>query len=96
MDEFDYKGFMQDFRIAERFGTAAINDTYNRCHNEWKDNADYYASFVMTLNHLLWFHYENGNMTLATLYDKLWKKADAFVFKHFKGDDLNKIIAFLD
>ena len=94
--EFDYKGFMMDFRIADKFGIAAIKDTFNRAHNEWKDNADYYASFVMTLNHLLWYHYEKGNMKLAEVYDELWKKADAFVYENFKGEELQKILAFLD
>jgi hypothetical protein len=96
MGEFDYKGFMQDFRIADCFGVNAVKDTFNRAHEEWKNNADYYASFVMTLNHLIWFHYERGNMTLAKVYDTLWKKADAFVYKNFKGEELQKIIEFLD
>lgn len=96
MSEFDYKGFMQDFRIADTFGMEAIKDTFNRAHDEWKNNADYYASFVMTLNHLIWYHYDHGNEEYARLYDSLWKKADAFVFKHFKGKELQKIIAFLD
>ena len=50
----------------------------------------------MTLNHLLWYHYEKGNMKLAEVYDELWKKADAFVYENFKGEELQKIIAFLD
>ena len=96
MEEFDYKGFMQDFKIADVFGIKAIKDTYKRAFEEWKDNADYFGSFVLTLNHLLWYHYEQGNMEYARLYDSLWKKADNFVYEHFKGDDLQKIIAFLD
>lgn len=96
MDEYDYKGFMQDFRIADMFGKKAVIDTFNRCHEEWKDNVDYYGSFILTLNHLIWFHYDNGNMEVAKVYDELWRKADDFAMNHFKGDDLNKIIAFLD
>ena len=94
--EFDYKGFMGDFRVADMFGIEAIKDTFNRCHSDWKDNAEYYGSFVMTLNHLLWYHYENGNMELAEVYEELWKKADEFIFEHFKGEELQKILAFLD
>lgn len=93
---FDYKGFMQDFRIADVFGKKAIKDTFNRCHKEWQNNADYYGSFVMTLNHLLWYHYEKGNQDYAVLYDELWQKANDFVYSHFKGKELQKIIAFLD
>lgn len=94
--EFDYKGFMQDFRIADAFGVNAVKDTFKRAHNEWKDNADYYGSLVMTLNHLLWYHYEKGNARLAQVYDELWQKADNFVTSHFKGEELQKILAFLD
>lgn len=91
------KIFMNDFVVAEQlFGNAGIQAVFKEYHNKWKDNADYYGSFVMALNHLLWWHYDNGREEKARLYDKLWKKADAFVFEHFKGDDLNKIIAFLD
>lgn len=94
--DFDYKGFMRDFRIADAFGEGAIRDTYKRAHKEWQNNADYYASLVMTLNHLLWYHYENGNGKLARVYDELWRKADNFVLRHFKGEELQKILAFLD
>ena len=96
MGEFDYKGFMQDFRIADAFGVSAIKDTFKRAHDEWKDNADYYGSFVMTLNHLLWYHWERGNEKYAILYDQLWKKADNFALNHFRGEELQKILAFLD
>ena len=94
--EFDYKGFMKDFRIAEIFGEEAIRDTFNRAKDEWKDNADYYGSFVMTLNHLLWYHYERGESELAELYDELWQNANDSICELFKGEELYKILAFLD
>ena len=94
--EFDYKGFMQDFRIADRFGVNAIKDTFNRAHDAWKDNAEYYASFILTLNHLIWYHYENDNEDIARLYNDLWEKADGYALDHFKGNDLQYILQFLD
>ena len=93
---YDYKGFMRDFRIADMFGVEAIKDTYNRAFNEWKHDVDYYGSFVMTLNHLLWYHYDKGNEVYASLYDELWRKADEQIPELFKGDDLCKIYSFLD
>lgn len=93
---FDYKGFMRDFRIAEVFGKGAIIDTFNRATLEWNDNADYYGSLVMTLNHLLWYHYERDENELAELYNNLWMEADANIPKLFKGEDLRNIYAFLD
>ena len=95
MDEFDYKGFMQDFRIADHFGEDAIRDTYNRAFNEWKDNVRYFASLVMTLNHLIWFWYERDD-SRARLYDELWRKADEWGCEHLKGADAEYYFRFLD
>ena len=96
MGEFDYKGFMRDFLIADRFGINAIKDTFNRAHKEWQNNVDYYGSFIMTLNHLIWYHYEQNNQERAMLYDELWRKADDFAVNHFKGEELQKLLDFLD
>lgn len=92
---FDYKGFMMDFRIADKFGESAIRDTYKRAFNEWKDNVEYFASFVMTLNHQIWNWYEK-NEKVARVYDELWKKAHSFGSEHFKGDDASYYFSFLD
>lgn len=94
--EFDYKGFMQDFKIAEHFGKAAIFDTWKRAMNEWRDNVEYFASFVLTLNHLMWNHYHENQIAISHYYEELWRKADQFAYGHFKGDDLSYYIRFLD
>ena len=96
MSDFDYKGFMKDFAIADLFGEDAIRDTFNRAKAEWKDNADYYGSFVMTLNHRLQWHYDNGNEDYARLYDELWREANESIYELFKGEELQQIVAFLD
>ena len=96
MDGFDYKGFWQDFSIADRFGADAVKDTYKRAHDAWKDNVQYYASLVLTLNHKIWEHYEANRMALAKVYDGLWRKADEFGSTHFKGDDAQYYFSFLD
>lgn len=93
---FDYKGFMQDFIIADAFGEKAVRDTYKRAKREWKDNVNYFASLVMTLNHRLWIHYEHGNEGMAKLYDELWKDADAWGCSHFTGKDAEYYYSFLD
>lgn len=96
MPDFDYKGFMQDFAIADRFGEAAVRDTFKRAFREWKENVEYYASFVMTLNHRLWMWYDKGNGQMARLYDELWKKADEYGCDHFTGKDAEYYFSFLD
>lgn len=96
MPDFDYKGFMTDFAIADRFGIAAVRDTYDRAFKEWKDNVSYFASLVMTLNHRLWMWYDAKNERMAKLYDELWKKADEWGCEHFTGADAEYYFRFLD
>lgn len=93
---FDYKGFMMDFCIADAFGEKAVKDTYNRAFANWKDNVDYFASLVLTLNHLLWYHYDKGNVQRAMVYDALWKKAHSYASNHFKGKDAEYYFNFID
>ena len=46
--------FWMDFSIADKFGIAAIKDTYNRAFKEWKNNHVYLTELVMVLNHKIW------------------------------------------
>ena len=92
---FDYKGFAMDFSIAEGFGIPAIKDTYKRAFNEWKDNVEYFASLVLTLNHKIWYWYTRDE-EIAKVYNELWENADRFGSNHFKGDDAKYYFNFLD
>lgn len=93
--EYDYKGFMQDFRIADAFGIEAIRDTYKRAFRDWKDNVEYFASLVLTLNHQIWYWYEK-NETIAKVYDDLWQTAHEYGSEHFKGDEASYYFQVLD
>jgi hypothetical protein len=94
-EEHDYKGFWQDFTIADAFGVSAIKDTYKRAFDGWKDNVNYYASLVMTLNHKIWQWY-GKNEEIARVYNDLWLKADEYGREHFKGEDASYYFEFLD
>ena len=50
--------FWMDFSIADKFGIAAIKDTYNRAFKEWKTNHVYLTELVMVLNHKIWQWYQ--------------------------------------
>ena len=95
VDEHDYKGFWQDFTIADRFGVSAIKDTYERAFEGWKDNVEYYASLVMTLNHKIWEWYEKDE-AVAKLYNELWMRADDYGRDNFKGKESEYYFNFLD
>ena len=80
--------FWTDFIIADMFGLSAIQDTYNRAFNEWKNNYKYLTELVMILNWKIWSHYEK-NREYAELYNKLWKEADAYAIENLKGEELS-------
>ena len=79
--------FWMDFSIADRFGAAAVQDTYNRAFAEWKGNAVYLTEMVLVLNHKIWQHYQH-NAELSLLYDRLWQQADRYAVANLTGNDL--------
>lgn len=79
--------FWQDFTIADKFGIAAIKDTYKRAFNEWKSNYKYLTELVIVLNHKIWQHYET-NEEVARVYNDLWEEADVYACENLKGEEL--------
>ena len=43
--------FWQDFSIADTYGLQAIQDTFNRAFDEWKEDYKYLTELVLVLNH---------------------------------------------
>lgn len=46
--------FWNDFSIADRFGLSAVQDTFNRAFEEWKEDYKYLTELVLVLNHKIW------------------------------------------
>ena len=75
--------FWGDFSIAEKFGVKAVNDTFKRAFEEWKDN------------HKIWQWYEK-NDELARVYNALWEEADNYGCENLKGEELDYFYETLD
>lgn len=80
--------FWQDFSIADRFGIAAVKDTYNRAFKEWKHDYKYLTELTMVLNHKIWQH-KDTNRPLALVYNELYDKAAQYAESHLKGKQLD-------
>lgn len=87
--------FYTDFSIADQYGVATIQDTYNRAFNEWKTDVEYLTELVMVLNWKIWRWHEHKD-DYAQLYDKLWKEADQYCLDNLKGKDLEYYIQTTD
>lgn len=92
--------FPMDFTIADKFGTKAIKDTYNRAFKEWKNNTEYVTELAMVLNHKIFEHYYKTEMEtdeyskkyhndVSHLYDRLWRELDEWCCNNLKGEDLD-------
>ena len=79
--------FWSDFSIADRFGVAAVKDTYRRAFREWRGNYVYLTELVMVRNHKIWQHYKT-NEPLARVYNDLWISAEEYARIHLKGKEL--------
>lgn len=79
--------FWEDFSIADVFGLPAIQDTFNRAFEEWKEDYKYLTELILVLNHKIWQHYEK-NPNVATLYNSLWEQTDRYAIENLKGEEL--------
>ena len=84
--------FWDDFSIADRFGLAAVRDTFNRAFAEWKTDYKYLTELVLVLNHKIWQHYKE-NPKLAELYKELWNKADEYACDNLNDEELEYFYA---
>lgn len=87
--------FWQDFSIADRFGRGSVIMTFNSAFNEWKSDYRYLTDLVTVLNHKIYQHFESDK-SLAVLYDKLWKEADAYAMETLKGDAMDYFLRVTD
>lgn len=88
--------FYEDFSIADRFGVAAVRDTYKRGIKTAEFMGyKYLTEFVMALNWKIWEHYEQ-NEPLARVYDDLWKKAAQHAVDTLTGDELSYYYRTID
>lgn len=92
--------FWQDFSIADTYGLQAIQDTFNRAFNEWKDNYKYLTEFVLVLNHKIFYHYaENGTdkeNDKAYLCNKLWNEANDYALENLQGEQADYFYLLTD
>ena len=88
--------FWNDFEIAEAFGPSAVMETYDAAMRDWKEDRVFLTELVLVLNHRLWMHWDRGNESLATLYDRLWRSASQYAVENLKGDDLRYYLEVTD
>lgn len=75
------------FSIADQFGLKAIQDTYNRAFEEWKNDYRYLTELTLVLNHKIW-QYHKKRPDFAALYNSLWKDADQYAVENLKDEEL--------
>lgn len=72
----------------DRFGLSAIQDTFKRAFEEWKNNYKYLTELILVLNHKIWQYYET-KPEFATLYNTLWEQAGQYAVENLKDDELS-------
>jgi hypothetical protein len=88
--------FYADLSIAEVYGAKSVKDTYRQVMRSWGNNLEFMCEWVVALNQKIWQHYDTQDETLARVYDELWRKADDYCRKHFKGEELSEYYAYID
>lgn len=87
--------FWMDFEIAECFGPAAIQDTYDRAFREWKTDYIYLTELVMVMNWKIW-RWNEPHPEYAKLYEELWEQTDRYALETLKDDELSYFLHTVD
>lgn len=86
--------FCQDFLIAERFGIAAVKDTFNRAFKSWGKSAKYMCELAVVTNQLCWRAAGMGMEELGKVYNDAYYKCYNHIFK--ADDEGNNASPFTD
>lgn len=89
-----YTTFWNDFKIAKMFGREAIEDTFNRAWKEWKNDILYVTELYVVICWLA--DDEKIGSDLRQWYYKQKEMMDNYIFKHYKGEELQYFIRFTD
>lgn len=88
--------FWDDFSIADRFGEAAVKDTFKRAFREWRTDYKYLAELVIVLNHKCWAHWHRGNKALSKIYRDLYYEAHGYACENLKGEEFEYYYNIVD
>lgn len=87
--------FWNDFTIADTYGVEAVNDTFNRAFNEWKNNVEYITELAMVMSWKSCYYY-GKNKRYMNLYSELYHKVDEWCLDNLEDDDLSYYIQTTD
>lgn len=81
-----------DFGVADIFvlngmEPDAVQDTFNRCFEEFKDDKDYGTELAMVLNHKAWEHDRENHNKLTSLYIKLFYELQDYILNNWSEKD---------
>ena len=87
--------FWQDFSIAEAFGERAVQDTFRRAFNAWKESYEYLTELALVVNHKAW-EWNNRDEAMCRLYCRFYDRVDVFARRHLKGEALDYYLETVD
>lgn len=87
--------FWGDFGVADEYGVGAVEDTYKRSFDSFKDDKNYGTELAMVLNWKSWEHAEK-NRELSELYADLYYKLHDYILDNWKDEDLEYYLSTTD
>lgn len=88
--------FWLDFDIADRFGLNAVIDTYRKEFQLAKLNYIWLTELCLVLNWRVWGWFNNHNIELSQLYEKLFYEIDDYALNNLDGPELDYFLQTTD
>lgn len=80
--------FMSDLSIGEWCdGVHGVLDTVKRAMEEWKDNEEYMAEFVLCVNWKAWEHHGRKNPEWSEFYSFLYEYVRDLMYDYYANDE---------
>lgn len=90
-----------DFGVADVFvlngmEPNAVQDTFNRCFDEFKDDKEYGTELAMVLNYKTWEHDSKKNYKLSSLYTRLYYQLRDYILDNWSDENMSYYIKVTD
>lgn len=80
--------FMSDISIGEWCdGIHGVLDTIKRAMNEWHDNEEYMAEFILCVNWKAWEHHGRKNPEWTKFYSCLYDNVRDLMYDYYADDE---------
>jgi hypothetical protein len=68
-----------DFQVADKKGEKSIQELFNKCVEEMKENVEDLNYLIKAIDKLVWYHHKQCHTKLTVIYYKLLQSVNKMI-----------------